>query len=121
MNKSILILFFLFCLNLHFSFSQEIITMTMTKQELLDKGEITIYFENFNFETNIQIITYTVSAFIREGDFSIEVKGTAKFTGEVRELIKKMIRKQCIYFENIKVKLEDGSIRKLQTIRVKIK
>jgi hypothetical protein len=101
--------------------SQEYSSVRLTKQELLDAGQIDIYFENFDFNSNIQVIGYEVSAFIPEGDFLIKVKGTNKFSEEVIDLISKLKRGRRIYFENIKVRLEDGTIRTLQPISVKVR
>ena len=101
--------------------AQEYKSITLTKKELIDAGGINIYFKNFNFETDVKVISYVASAYITAGDISIKVKGTNKFTKDVIDLIERAKRNERIYFEEIKVKLEDGTTRKLQPIVVKIR
>ena len=103
------------------SFAQEYNKITMSKQELLDAGEINVYYPNFDFDADIQVLSYEVFTHIGGFDAIATVKGTTKFTSQVISLIDRTPRKGRIYFENIKVRLADGTIRKLQPIIVKIK
>ena len=101
--------------------AQEYKSMTLTKKELISAGGINIYFKNFDFETDIKIISYVASAYIIAGDISIKVTGTTKFTKDVIHLIEKVKRNERIIFEDIKVRLDDGTTRKLKSIVVKIR
>ena len=101
--------------------AQEYKYMTFSKQELLETGKINIYFENFNFDTEINVISYVAIAGWAGADYEVRVKGTNKFTEDVIFLIENINRNGRIYFEDIKVKLADGTIRTLQPIVVKIR
>ncbi len=117
----ILIASIIMFISFHIITAQEYKSLTFSKQELLEAGKINIYFENFNFDTEINIISYTAVAGWAGADYEVKVKGTNKFTEDVIFLIKKIKRNGRIYFEDIKVKLADGTIRTLQPIVVKIR
>lgn len=121
MLRTVLIISSFLILSGHSCFSQDETIKIMTKQELLNAGGINIYFPNFDFDTKIKVISYEVSAYTIDGDFTIRVKGTTRFNNEVKELIRRMKRNQRFYIENIKVKLEDGTVRKLSPVTVKIR
>ncbi len=121
MIRIIIFTSFFICCNVHAVNAQEFKSITMSKQTLINAGEINIYFSNFDFDTEIEVMSYMASAYIRAGDISIKVNGTNKFTKEVIDLIKKVRRNERIYFENIKVKLADGTIRNLQPIVVRVR
>ena len=102
--------------------SQNTNSLKMTKAELLEAGGITITFENFDFETEIKVIQFEVSATV-EGAYyqkDLRVYGTSKFSDEVRNLIKDLNVGSKIIFDNIRVQLADGSFRDLEPIIVRI-
>ena len=91
----------------------------MKKNKLLAIGKVQAIMENFDFALRYTIVGYTVSATI--GGFEEEAKGgSAKFNGKQRTLIKKIKPGRKIYFEDIRAKGPDGTIRKLGTISFKL-
>ncbi len=92
----------------------------VSKQVLLAQQFVKADLENFVFDLKFPVTEFTVSATL--GSFTEEYKTRgAKITNQQKGLIRQLKRGQKVYFENIKAKAPDGSIRNLGTISFKIK
>ena len=91
----------------------------VAKSILLAQSFVKADLENFVFDLKFPIVSFTVSATI--GSFTEEypTKG-AMITQQQKKLIRQLKRGQKVYFENIKARAPDGSIRDLGTISFKI-
>ncbi len=76
--------------------------------------------ENFDFDLKFQVTSYTVSATIKGFTQDVNVSGP-NLTPAVKQLIGQVPSGGKIYFENIKAKGPDGSIRDLGSISYKLK
>jgi hypothetical protein len=108
-----------FCLNINKS--QEETVITKFRKELLNAGGIDICYPDFKFDKKVEVISYSVYAYTLAGEYSIKVKGTKKFNKDVKKLIKEMRRNERLNIEDVKVKLEDGTIKTLNSVTVKIR
>lgn len=76
--------------------------------------------ENFDFALNFTITEFTISTKTSDG-YTIDKKSTSeKITSEQKSLLDNVKKGQKIYFEEIKAKGPDGSVRELGTIMFKI-
>ncbi len=91
----------------------------VAKAVLLAQTFVKAELENFVFDLKFPVVGFTVSATI--GSFTEEypTKG-ARITQKQKNLIRQLKRGQKVYFENIKARAPDGSIRDLGTISFKI-
>lgn len=93
---------------------------TIDKSELLKQEGIKAVIENFDFDMRFNVISFNVSATIR-GFLKEEPSSSADFTPEQKAIIEQAPSGGKVYFEDIKAKGPDGSIRSLGTIAFKIK
>ena len=92
---------------------------TISKSQLLAIGKIDVNVEDFNFDVEYKVVSYSVSAII--AGYSIEIINVgAKFNQETISLIKRLKSGQKIYFENIKVKYPDNRIKVIDPLIYKI-
>jgi gliding motility-associated protein GldM len=93
---------------------------TIAKAELMAQAGIKAELENFDFDMKFNIVSFRVSSMIR--GFAKEANSnSAAFGGQVKQIIQETPSGSKIYFEDIKAKGPDGSIRSLGTIAFKIK
>ncbi len=93
---------------------------TIDKSELLKQEGIKAVFDNFDFDMRFNVISFKVSASIK--GFSREATASsASFTPEQKAIIEQVKSDDKVYFEDIKAKGPDGSIRSLGSITFKIK
>ncbi len=89
------------------------------KEELIASGKLNVYMKDFDFDLKFEIISFHVTTII--AGFLLEVKNTgAEFRKQTIDLIEKTKRKKKIYFENIKVRGTDGTVRRLAPLVVKV-
>ena len=89
------------------------------KNALIAVGKVSAVMENFDFDLRFNIVSFSVSTSI--GGFEEEVRGSgSKFNGKQVALIRKVKPGRKVYFEDIKAKGPDGSVRNLGTISFKI-
>lgn len=119
-NKHVLVL--TIALNLLFNiitYSQNSIT-TITKDSLIASGRLTVQLKDFAFDASFEIQSYNVSAVIN--GYNMEVLNIGpKFSTETFKLLNRLKSGQKVYFENIKVKAPDGSIRLIEPYTLKIR
>ncbi len=91
----------------------------VAKAVLLAQQYVRAELENFVFDLKFPVVQFTVSATI--GSFTDEetVKGS-RINQRQKDIIKQLKPGQKVYFENIKAKAPDGSIRDLGTISFRI-
>ncbi len=91
----------------------------VAKAVLLAQRFVKAELENFVFDLKFPVVSFTVSATI--GSFTEEypTKGSI-ITQKQKNLIRQLKPGQKVYFENIKARAPDGSIRDLGTISFKI-
>ncbi len=91
----------------------------VAKALLLAQNFVKAELENFEFDLKFPVVGFTVSATI--GSFTEEHKARgARITQQQKNLIRQLKPGQKVYFESIKAKAPDGSIRDLGTISFKI-
>jgi len=77
--------------------------------------------ENFDFDLRFNITSFVVSTKTRDGYVIDKPASGSRITSEQKALIRGARKGQKIYFEDIKSKGPDGSIRNLGTLMFKIK
>ncbi len=91
----------------------------VAKAVLLAQQYVKAELENFVFDLKFPVTEFTVSATI--GSFTEEYKTKgSRITQQQKNLIRQLKPGQKVYFENIKARAPDGSIRNLGTISFKI-
>jgi gliding motility-associated protein GldM len=76
--------------------------------------------ENFDFDLNFAITEFTVSTKTSDG-YTIDKKSNSeKITSEQKALLGNVKKGQKIYFEEVKAKGPDGSVRELGTVMFKV-
>ncbi len=89
------------------------------KADLLIQPFVMAKLENFVFDLKFPVVSFTVSATI--GSFTQEEEARGPYiTAKQKNLIRQLRPGQKVYFENIKARAPDGSIRELGTISFKI-
>jgi gliding motility-associated protein GldM len=90
------------------------------KQLLAVQAGVAAEMENFDFDLQFKVTSFTVST--SQGGFTLEKESKSnRFTTEQTGLISKATRGQKIYIENIKAIGPDGTTRLLNTIALTIK
>lgn len=88
----------------------------ITKDDLLKAGQLNVLFDSPFDDLNFTIVSYTIS--ISEMGFLKEFECTGnKFSEAAIKQISMAVPGQVYYFENIKVKGPDGSVRVLGSIK----
>ncbi len=90
------------------------------KNILLSQAGIKADMENFDFDLKFRVVGFTVSVTIGGFEKS-KNSGSYRLTGEQINLIRKAKKGSRVTFENIRAKGPDGSIRKLNSISLKLK
>lgn len=75
--------------------------------------------ENFDFDISVQVTEYIFSMSVGGGLIETTVKGD-RITPEIQGYISKAKRGNKVYFEKMKVKMPDGTIRELPPVSLKI-
>ncbi len=89
------------------------------KVVLLAQQYVRAELENFVFDLKFPVVSFTVSATIGSFTEEYSTKG-ARITQQQKDLIKQLRPGQKVYFEDIKARAPDGSIRDLGTISFRI-
>lgn len=99
-------------------------------KSILASGGISVVMENFDFDFNFYVLDFDVSIVTtggftaseswRQGRAKKPAKNFAAFNAEQQRLINRCKRGQRVTIENIKVRGDDGSIRYLNDVIVKI-
>ena len=90
-------------------------TMHLTLDELLNNTTISVSLNLF--ELNFEVISFTVSFYLKGAIKSISLLGN-KFNQEIRDYIKQLDLPNTLWIENIKVKCPDGEIVDLPAFNI---
>ncbi|NOX86919.1 MAG: gliding motility protein GldM [Chlorobi bacterium] len=90
------------------------------KNRLLAAGAIIPNMRDFEFEVYYQVTGYTFGTIINGDYIPKNVKGN-RFTKEIVNIIRNGKRKQKFFFDNIRAKGPDGTIRSLNPISLELK
>ncbi len=92
----------------------------ISKSSLLAQKYVKAKLENFVYDVKFTVTEFTVSATI--SGFTQEIRASGgTITGQQKGLIKDLKRGDKVYFEKIKARAPDGSIRSLGSVIFKIK
>lgn len=92
---------------------------TVKKEWLLNQNTVDANMKNFDFDLSFEVDGFMMSTNI--DGFTKEFRSTSgSITPEQKELIQKVKEGGRVYFEDVKAKGPDGSVRKLNTIVFKI-
>jgi len=96
------------------------------KEGLVSKGKlkaasfIKAEMENFDFDVKVAVSQFKMTINIG-GDLKEFVAKGNKLTGQMKSMLGKVRRGNRVYFEDIKVKMPDGTTRKVPSIILKVK
>lgn len=93
---------------------------TVSKALLLSAGGVASVMENFDFDLKTTVSSYSVALNVG-GEFKSEAATGAAFTGGVTNLLQKVKNNGRVIFEDIKVRMPDGTVRTLPPVTLKIK
>jgi hypothetical protein len=91
----------------------------LTKNALLGAGNISAVMKNFEFDIKLQISSYTVTVNIG-GQFKSISSTNPNFTSDVIELLTYVKNNGRVIFEDIKVRMPDGTVRLLLPVVIKV-
>lgn len=92
---------------------------TINKAELLSASFVKAQLDNFVFDLTFPVVSFSVSVTV--GGYTEEVAAQgANITPQQKNLIQQLQKGSRVYFENIKAKAPDGSVRNLGTVGFKI-
>jgi len=101
-------------------------TILNQKEGLVSKGKLKAatflkaQMENFDFDVKVSVKQFKMTISIG-GDLKEFVAKGNKLSGPMRSILGKVKRGNRVYFEDIKVKMPDGSTRKVPSIILKVK
>jgi hypothetical protein len=121
MKKMITIPFLIFFTCSLSTSAQEYNEWVISKSELMSEGSIKTFYHKFDFEKVIQVINYTVSIKTENKIKEIRIQDTYLFTKKVIKMIKKTEAGQTILFDDITIRLKDGTTLKLKPVLVTLK
>lgn len=77
--------------------------------------------ENFDFDVKVNVTSYVFSTTVSGGMLLEEQVNGNRFNAKVKNLLAQAGRNSKVYFEKIKVKMPDGSVRELPPVSLKIR
>lgn len=92
----------------------------INKNILLGSGAIITNMNDFEFNLNFEITSYTFSTIINGDWIPKNVRGNI-FSNEIKSIIRNGKRKQKFFFENIQGRGPDGTTRSLNSINLELK
>lgn len=75
--------------------------------------------DNFDFEVSVKVSSFDMT-FVKDGTIITKKSGSNKVTSEMTANMKKVRSGEKIYIENIKVKMPDGTTRKVANMALKV-
>ena len=92
----------------------------MPKVALAASSGIRADLENFAFDVSVVVSSYTMG-YTKANGLLDEIKvNSNRFTPEVKAKINTLGRNSKVFFEDIKVKMPDGSTRTLSPVNIKV-
>jgi len=101
-------------------------TILNQKEGLVSKGKLKAatflkaQMENFDFDVKVNVKQFKMTINI-DGDLKEFVSKNNKLTAQMRTMLSRVKRGNRVYFEDIKVKLPDGTTRKVPSIILKVR
>jgi hypothetical protein len=86
---------------------------------LLASGGVAAVMKNFDFDLKVTVASYSVALNVG-GEFKSASATGYNFSGEVSALLAKVKNNGRVIFEDIKVRMPDGTVRTLPPITLKI-
>ena len=94
--------------------------MDIKKSEAQGIGGVLALLEGFDFQANFVVVSYEFGAVIK-GQYISAVGNSPSLTGEMKTALSKVSSGSKLYFENVKAKGPDGTIRNIGTLSLKVK
>ena len=91
----------------------------VSKAQLSAASKVFAKMDNFDFDINVNVTEYMFSMVVNGNLVEKNIKGD-RLNGEVKNLIDRAKRGSKVYFEGIRVKMPDGSVRKLSPVVLKL-
>ncbi len=91
----------------------------ITKALLLASGGVAAVMKDFDFDLRVTVASYTVALNVG-GEFKTASATGYNFTGEITTLLQKVKNNGRVIFEDIKVRMPDGTVRTLPTLTLKV-
>ena len=89
------------------------------KATLVAQMAVVADLENFDFDLRFEVVSFTVAATV--GQFTREIPTTgARISDQQKQLLNGLARGANVYFQDIKARGQDGRIRDLPTVALKI-
>ena len=92
---------------------------TIKKQDLVNSAGLRAEMENFDFDVKVTVKSFDM-VFVRDGNVITKKSSSNRVTSEMQANMKKVRNGEKVYFENIKVSMPDGSVRKVANIILKV-
>jgi hypothetical protein len=91
----------------------------ITKALLLASGGVAAVMKDFDFDLRVTVASYTVALNVG-GEFKTASATGNNFTGEITTLLQKVKNNGRVIFEDIKVRMPNGTVRTLPTLTLKV-
>ena len=91
----------------------------MSKARLGAASSVKANMDNFDFDLKVKVRSFVFSTTVSGALLEEKVKGS-KIPAKIKNIIKKSKRNSKVYFENIEVKMPDGSTRMLGPVSIKL-
>jgi gliding motility-associated protein GldM len=91
----------------------------VSKNQLLAASKVFARMENFDFDIQVEVVEYIFSMSVGSGLVEETIRGSS-ITPAVKGYLDKAKRGNKVYFESIKVKMPDGTVRTLPPVSLKI-
>jgi hypothetical protein len=92
----------------------------VSKAEVMGIQGVLAKLENFDFDLKFEVISFDLSMNLK-GSFVTESSQSNRLSPNMQSLIKSAGTGTKIYFENVKVKGPDGTVRKIPGVNLKVK
>ena len=91
----------------------------LTKSALLASGGVAAVMKNFDFDLRVTVASYTMTLNVG-GEFKSASATGYNYTPEVNALLSKVKNNGRVIFEDIKVRMPDGTVRTLPPVTLKV-
>ncbi len=92
---------------------------TVKKASFANARGLIAKMENFDFEVSVKVSSFDMT-FVKDGNIITKHSNSNKVTSEMQANMKKVRSGEKVYIENIKVKMPDGSTRKVANMALKV-
>ena len=92
---------------------------TITKNEVLSFSPLAAKMDNFDFDVKVRVKSFTLRV-SKDGTFKELTSSNNRLTDDMKMLLERCRRGNTIYFEDILVKMPDGTERILSPMKLKV-